>query len=713
MTFRKVFTTIFVTDPANWRASLLSVILRSGLLLGVVVCVPSVIMALRVGLPGVVVMDALAVVLLAALVYLRQLPFTVRASALCLILYALGTGLLVWVGANSQIFLLGFSLLTALLLGLRAGLAASALSTATILLIGLTGIASPRMAGVPQSTDVGGWLTIALNFAFINGLLTLAIGIVISAMEEALLQQTAARSSLEQQRTVLRTLIDAMPDVVFTKDRQGRFELANRAAYIQFGREREEEVTGLSARDIYAPEFAAAREAEDAQVLAGVPLYNQEASRITATGDTRWFLVIKVPLRDAQGDITGLIGINRDITDRKLADLHRDQLQQELQQSQKMEAVGQLAGGIAHDFNNLLTIITGHSGLLLSLPEISPDVQESAAEISDAANRAAALTRQLLAFSRQALTQPEVVDVNAVVSDTSKLLRRLIGEDITLDTALEAPEAAVRADPTQLNQILMNLALNARDAMPTGGTLRIETGNVDIDSTFTGMHLGVKPGPYVMLRVIDSGIGMPPSVLARIFEPFYTTKGVGKGTGLGLSMVFGIVQQSGGGIHVQSEVGQGSTIGIFLPAVAMPDSAPRRERSSSTPGGTETILLVEDDSGVRAFALRALQALGYDVLTAHDGADAMQVVASTEKHIALLVTDVVMPNMSGPALVAALRERLPHVAALYMSGYTDDAVLRHGLMQAEVDFMEKPFTATALAGKVRSMLDQCGGAVQP
>ena len=708
MALTRIFTTIFVTDPANWRALLLSVILRSGLLLGVVVCVPSVIMALHVGLPGVAVMDVLAVVLLAALIYLRQLPYTVRASAFCLILYALGTGLLMWVGAISQIFLLGFCLLTALLLGLRAGLAASALSTVTILLIGLLGVASPDMVAVPQSTGVGGWLTITLNFAFVNGLLTLAIGILISAMDEALLQQTAARTSLEQQRTVLRTLIDAMPDVVFTKDRQGRLELANRAACIQFGREREEEVTGLSARDIYPAELAAAREAEDAQVLAGVPLLNQESSRITATGDTRWFLVIKVPLRNAQGDITGLIGISRDITSRKLDDLHRDQLQQELQQSQKMEAVGQLAGGIAHDFNNLLTIITGHSGLLLSLPEITPDVQESAAEISDAANRAAALTRQLLAFSRQALTQPEVVDVNAVVSDTSKLLRRLIGEDVTLDTALDASEAAVRADPSQLNQILMNLALNARDAMPTGGTLRIETGNVDLDDTFTGMHLGVKPGRYVMLRVIDNGIGMPPSVLARIFEPFYTTKGVGKGTGLGLSMVFGIVQQSGGGIHVQSEVGQGSTISIFLPAVPMPDPAPRRERSSGTPGGTETILLVEDDSGVRAFALRVLQALGYDVLTAHDGAHALQVVASTEKHIALLVTDVVMPNMSGPALVAALRERLPHVAALYMSGYTDDAVLRHGLMQAEVDFMEKPFTATALAGKVRSMLDQRG-----
>ncbi len=693
-------------NTAEWRMSLLDVIMRTGLILGVLVCIPSVLMAMRAGLTGVIVIDLFAIAVLAALIVLKQLPFTVRAAVFCLILYALGTGLLIWVGAISQIFLLGFSILTALLLGTRAGLVATVLSTVTLLLVGLWGWAAPEMFMITESQGRGGWITVTLNFALIATLLILAIGIMISAMEAALRQEILARSSFEQQRAVLRTLIDAMPDVVFTKDLNGRFELANRAACEQLGKESEEQLVGLSASDIFPAEFAAQRDAEDARVLAGDPLLNFEAFRVRPDGTVRWFLAIKVPLRNAQGEITGLVGISRDITDRKLAEVQRDQLQQELQQSQKMEAVGQLAGGIAHDFNNLLTIITGHSGLLLSLPELSPDVQESVEEISDAADRAAGLTRQLLAFSRQALMQPEVVDVNAVVLDTSKLLRRLIGEDISLSTTLDSQVAAVRADPSQLNQILMNLALNARDAMPTGGTLSIETGNVEIDHTFTAMHLSVEPGPYVMLRITDSGTGMTPEILSHIFEPFYTTKGVGKGTGLGLSMVFGIVQQSGGGIHVHSEPEQGSTFRIYLPAVALPKHAVTEDIGERTAGGAETILLVEDDHGVRTLALRALQGMGYDVLTANDGVDALQVASSSDKRIALLVTDVVMPNLSGPALVEQLRARLPHIAVLYVSGYTDDAVLRHGLLQAEVDFLQKPFTASALARKVRSVLDE-------
>ena len=566
----------------------------------------------------------------------------------------------------------------------------------------------------PRPQTSGGWVTVTLNFALIATLLILAIGIVISALETALRQEILARTSFERQQAVLRTLIDAMPDAVFTKDRNGRFDLANRATWAELGKEREDQVIGLSAYDLYPPELAAERAAEDAKVLTGIPLLNHEVFRSTGDGQPRWLLVIKLPLRSAQGEITGLVGISRDITDRRLADLQRERLQQELQQSQKMEAVGQLAGGVAHDFNNLLTIITGHADLVLSLTDISPDVLESVTDISDAADRATALTRQLLAFSRQALLQPEVIDVNAVVLDTTKLLRRLIGEDIALSTTLDSQVAAVRADPTQLNQILMNLALNARDAMPTGGLLSIETANVEANHTFSGMHLGVKPGPYVMLQITDSGTGMAPDVLSRIFEPFYTTKDVGKGTGLGLSMVFGIVQQSGGGIHVQSDAGQGTTFRIYLPAVSTSVSAIVADGSSGVQGGTETILLVEDDSGVRALALRALQARGYDVLTACDGVEALQVAASTDKHIALLVTDVVMPNMNGPALIDALRDRLPQIAVLYVSGYTDDAVLRHGVLQAEVDFLQKPFTASTLAQKVRTVLDEhAPGITQP
>ncbi len=701
-----LFAKIFVTDPANWRAALLTVILRVGLVLGMIVYVPSVIMALRGGLMGVVVIDTVAMALLAFLTFYVRLPFTWRATAFCLVVYMLGTGLLIWIGSISQIFLLAFSILSALLLGLRAGLGSTVLSSMTMLLVGLLGFASPEMRVVPLATEMAGWITITMNFALVNALLTVAIGVVISAMDSALLQEIAARSSFERQQTLLRTLIDAMPDVVFTKDTQGRFGIVNHAAYALFGLEREEQITGKTVFDLYPREMAERRTADDREVFDGRILHNQEEERTDAAGKPCWYLAMKVPLHDAHGRIVGLIGISRDITDRKRAELQRDRLQSELQQSQKMEAIGQLAGGIAHDFNNLLTIISGHSGLLLGEPETNAQVKESVAEIADAAERAAALTRQLLAFSRQALLQPEVIDVNAVVRETSKLLRRLIGEDIALTTVLDPTLAAVRVDPSQLNQVLMNLALNARDAMPKGGKLTIGTSNVELDEAYIATHLGAKAGPHVMLSLTDSGAGMSQEVLSRIFEPFYTTKGVGEGTGLGLSMVFGIVQQSGGGIHVYSEPGHGSTFKIYLPAVT--ELLSRRQRIAETAGrgGSETILLVEDDDGVRALALRCLQAQGYHVIAARDGVDALSVPQDVGQHIALLLTDVVMPNMSGPVLVEKLRERHPDLAVIYMSGYTDDAVVRHGLLQADVDFLQKPFTAVSLAQKVRLVLDR-------
>ncbi len=701
-----LFAKIFVTDPANWRAALLTIILRAGIVLGVIVYIPSVVLALRGGLVGVVVIDTLAIALLALLAFFERVPFSTRATVFCLVVYMLGAGLLIWIGSVSQIFLLAFSVLSALLLGLRAGLGATVLSTLTLLLIGLLGFASPEMRVAPLASGMAGWITITLNFALVNTLLTVAIGVVISAMDSALLQEISARSSFERQRTLLRTLIDAMPDLVFTKHTDGRFDLVNHAAYTMFGLEREEQMTGKTVFDLYPSDIAERRTADDRAVFAGRTLHNHEEQRTNAAGKARWFLATKLPLRDARDRIVGLIGISRDITDRKQAELQRDRFQSELQQSQKMEAIGQLAGGIAHDFNNLLTIIAGHSGLLLAQPDAAPGVKESVREIADAAERAAGLTRQLLAFSRQAMLQPEVIDVNATVLETSALLRRLIGEDIALTTVLDPQVAAVRVDPNQLNQILMNLALNARDAMPRGGKLTIGTANVTLDDAYVATHLGAKAGAHVMLSITDSGTGMSPDVLSRIFEPFYTTKGVGKGTGLGLSMVFGIVQQSGGGIHVYSEPNHGSTFKIYLPAVQELVVAVTSSRAEVSHGGTETILLVEDDDGVRALALRCLQAVGYEVITARDGVEALAIAKQTNQRIDLLVTDVVMPNMSGPKLVESLRSQYSDLAALYMSGYTDDAVVRHGLLQADVDFLQKPFTALSLAQKVRAVLDR-------
>lgn len=370
-----------------------------------------------------------------------------------------------------------------------------------------------------------------------------------------------------------------------------------------------------------------------------------------------------------------------------------------------MEAFGQLAGGVAHDFNNLLTVITGYSEMLLSgaIPaEKHPDLIR---EIRKAGNRAASLTRQLLAFSRKQILQPVELSLNAVVVDTEKMLGRLIGEDIDLATALDPDLGSVRADPGQIEQVIMNLVVNARDAMPAGGHLTIETRNVELDQAYSQKHAEARPGEFVMLAVTDSGCGMDMATKAKIFEPFFTTKEVGKGTGLGLATVHGIVKQSGGSIEVYSEVGRGTTFKIYLPRLKGPVSS-----SKSFPGlfqmprGTETILLAEDEEGVRAAVCLALESNGYTVLAARNGDEALQLCRQHSDPIHLLITDVVMPQMSGRQLADLVVAQRSRIKVLYLSGYTDDAVVRHGVLEAGMAFLQKPFTPLALARKVREIL---------
>lgn len=396
----------------------------------------------------------------------------------------------------------------------------------------------------------------------------------------------------------------------------------------------------------------------------------------------------------------------RDITQRKKTEENRRELERQLHQAQKMEAIGLLAGGIAHDFNNVLTVVFGFSDILLSdLPAKTP--QHAAVQaIQDAGKKAAELTRQLLIFSRQAVLEPTVLDLNDVVRDTEKLLRRMIGEDIIFTTILAPQLRPVQVDSTQLGQVLMNLAVNARDAMPQGGQLTMTTQDVTLDTTFLQRHTDVEPGPFVLLTVSDTGCGMPPEVMARIFEPFFTTKGPWKGTGIGLATVYGIVQQSGGLMDVQSTVGEGSTFRVYLPSSAPAESAATvtLEKIADV-RGAETILLVEDETAVQMLAKKILENQGYQVLTADNGPAALDIATNFPGRIAALVTDVVMPGMSGRQLAEELLTRLPNLKVLYLSGYTDDAVVRHGVQQAEVEFLAKPYTPQVLANKVRQMLD--------
>jgi two-component system cell cycle sensor histidine kinase/response regulator CckA len=404
------------------------------------------------------------------------------------------------------------------------------------------------------------------------------------------------------------------------------------------------------------------------------------------------------PVRDGAGRIVNFVAVQRDITRER-------QLEEQVRQSQRIEAVGRLAGGVAHDFNNLLTIISGYSDLLLDRLGPEHPQRSHVNEIRKAADRAASLTRQLLAFSRRQVLTPQVVDLNSVIANLHNMLRRLIGEDIELLHIPGANLGLVRVDPGQIEQVILNLIVNARDAMPQGGKITIETGNAVLDEGYAGGHFPIKSGPYVGLAVSDTGCGMAPEVQAHIFEPFFTTKEQGKGTGLGLAMVYGIVKQSGGYIWVYSEVERGTTFKIHLPRVELnlePVEAPRRAVGRT---GTETILLVEDEASVRSLVCGVLEQGGYKVLLARNGEDALVVSEQHKGPIHLLLTDVVMPEMGGPALADHLRPFHRTMKILYMSGYTDDAIVRHGVLGSSAAFLQKPFTPDVLAQKVREVLD--------
>ena len=531
----------------------------------------------------------------------------------------------------------------------------------------------------------------------------IAFALYAMEMEE---KERASTETLRQSEERYRALFDRSLDCVYVHDFEGNFLDANEAALSLLGYDREE-----------IPSLAFASLLTDDQV----PLAFQTLTELKETGWQKELKEFSLKRKDGQivyveskssviyrdQKPVAVLGIARDITRRKQAEKEKEKLQAQLNQAQKMEAIGVLAGGVAHDFNNLLTTIIGNADLaLMDLQEETP-VYHCIEEMRKAGKRAAALTRQLLAFSRKQTIQPEIVNLNEIIMESEKMLRRLIGEDIDFVTVYEEEPWHVCMDPGQVDQILMNLAVNARDAMPKGGKLTIETANVDLDERYFREH-GVKsePGQYIMVAVTDTGVGMDRETQARIFEPFFTTKGLGRGTGLGLSTTFGIVKQNNGLIWVYSEEGKGTTFKIYLP---------RSEKQSETSGqekrplpqirGTETILLVEDEEALRDLAKRMLGEYGYTVVFAGDGEEALKRADDHKDAIHLLLTDVVMPAMDGKELAEKLQSKRPEMKVLFMSGYTDNAVAHHGILDAGLNFIQKPFTAASLAQKVREVLD--------
>jgi len=517
----------------------------------------------------------------------------------------------------------------------------------------------------------------------------------------AALEQARQRSALDLQQMLLRKVIDTAPSLIFVKDWDGHFILANQASADVYGTTVEDLVGKTDAdfnpnSDEVARFLADDREVMDTQKP---KLITEEPVTNPATGITRWFQTIKVPLT-LPGNLHHLVlGIGTDVTQRR-------DLEDQLRQSQKIEAIGRLAGGIAHDFNNVLTAILGYSQILLADMGEGDARREDMLEIERAAERAAALTRQLLAFSRRQVLQPQILNLNTLIGNLDSFLRRLIGEDVDLRTHLSPELWLVSADAGQVEQVVMNLAVNSRDAMPSGGKLTIETANAELNHDYANRHVAVVPGEYVMIAVSDTGVGMDETTRGRLFEPFFTTKELGKGTGLGLSTVYGIVKQSGGNIWVYSEPGLGSTFKIYLPraagdaAVEAPYKAP-----PATTYGSETVLLVEDEEAVRQLASKVLRSQGYQVLEAKDGRQAIAAAKGYADPIHLLLTDIVMPEFSGAQLAQRIKDIRDEIKVLYMSGYTDEAIIHHGVLAANIAFLQKPFTPEQLARKVREVLD--------
>ncbi len=721
-----------------WQEAFIKKILGISLVFGVFAVIPSVYLSFYEKRYLIGVID-IVIFFLGCLLYSKDsLGYRLRATIMNWAVFFIGLLLLVTLGpfGGGPVWLFAFPVITGVLLGKRS--AYLALFVNTVVLVGIGVFLEFGFLSWQLEADnpIQKWVVIVVNFILLNILTTISVVSILQALKSAIGKQRELMDSIKDKadevesvnRQLLeeiderrrsekalakseegyRLLADNTLDVIWTADMQGKFTYINPACENLTGW-KPEEVVGSCIDHYFAPETLQLFRSQIGKALKGTTSINFGNAEIAVLDRNGIAVPVEVTgkiLRDDRGKPIGLQGTTRDIRERRQAQVETEKLQVQLQQAQKMESIGRLAGGVAHDFNNLLTGITGNVSLaLMDLPRGDPQ-RETFKEIEKAADSAAALTRQLLVFSRKQIISPKVLNLNKVIDHSFKMLRRLIGEDVDLIYHPCRDLRRTKVDPGQVEQILINLAVNARDAMPDGGRLTLQTRNVTCDEDYCKSHAYVVPGDYVVMTVSDDGIGMDETIRTHIFEPFFTTKAIDKGTGLGLATVYGAVKQNGGSIEVHSEPGGGSTFEVFFPAVeAETDMFTQTADMDDLPRGTETVLVVEDEKRVRSIAVKILTRQGYTVFQTDGGPQALVMSNEIVPNLSLLMTDVVMPNMNGRELAERLRATRRDLKVLYTSGYTDDIIAHHGVLDKDVNFIGKPYTPQMLARKVRDVLD--------
>jgi two-component system cell cycle sensor histidine kinase/response regulator CckA len=696
-------------DADYWRERIFLIVLLLGLVAGTVVFIPSIYFLFSRGELGLALADSFAYAMLLVIVIVKRIGFRFKAGLIAIAFYVLGTFIYFRLGPYSggPVWLFIFPLIAGVLLGVRGGFFALGLNAVTFIVLGAF-LANGQLAWAAELRGgVLRWVVYTFNTLFVNALATVAVTYLIQKITEGYRSKVQAQEAVRESEKHYRELFNSISDLIYTQDLQGRFLSLNAALANILGYE-PDELIGVPAADMMEPQFRDLYKSEYLESVMREGSHKGITKYFSKDGTAKYIEYNSSLVTTDDGE-QYISGIGRDVTERVLAKRRMKVLQEQLRHAQKMEAVGTLAGGIAHDFNNILAAITGYSELAIEDAQNGEPVEDEIKAILKASGRAKDLVQKILEFSRKAGFQSQPMSLNKLVLETVEVIERTIPKMITIELDLNAEIDTVEGDRTQIEQILLNLASNARDAMGGGGTLSIETSNVDLDERFLEQHSMAHRGAFIRITVSDTGGGMDATTLSHIFEPFYTTKEVGKGTGLGLASTYGIVKSHKGQILCESTPGEGTIFRIYLPALAetVEDEAEEAPQEGEWQG-KETVLVVDDEAALREIALRILRSSGYQVLLAQSGEEALELLREQDGEVDLVILDINMPGMGGLRCLELVRKSWPNMKVIIASGYSKEASLKSTIEMGAKTYVTKPFRMAELLTAVRQALDEDG-----